>query len=126
VSVRRRIVAGAVLLAVAAGGVATSACSSAPLVEARAVSAAELPALQDTTRELVRPHCGLCHAPSSPEAKSEALAVFDLERQDWGDAMNRGQLATFRRSIARRMAPGGAEQAAIDAYVGDLLARAAE
>ena len=110
----------------AAGGIALSACATAPPIEPRPVADAERPALMDATREIVRPHCGLCHVPSSPEAKPGALAVFDLERADWGAAMDRGQLAVFHRSIARKLGPGGAEQAAIDAYVGDLLARMGE
>jgi len=114
------------LMLAAAGSVALGGCSAAPSVDAHAVAAAELPALRDATREIVRPHCGLCHVPSSPEAKPAALAVFDLEQADWGATMDRGQLAVFHRSIARKLEPNGAEQAAIDAYVGDLLARVAE
>jgi hypothetical protein len=38
--------------------------------------------------------------------------------------MDSSQLARFRRSIAVKLPPDGAEMADIDAYVGDLLARA--
>ena len=99
------------------------ACRSAPPVPPLAVADTERPALLDRTREIVRPHCGSCHTTSSPQAVPAALAVYDLEQSDWGARMSTGQLATFHRSILRKLEDAPAERAAIDAYVGDLLAR---
>lgn len=120
---RSTLTACALLLgSVALGG---AACSNSPPVEPRRVAEAERPVLLDRTREIVRPHCGECHTSSLPTAKPEAVAVFDFEREDWGAAMDADQLARFRRSIARQLEPAGADLAEVDAYVADLLARAA-
>ncbi len=119
---RRAALAGVVLLA-ASGALGAAACSSAPPVEAHRVADEEWPALLDRTREIVRPHCGECHTSSLPTAKPDAVAVFDFEREDWGAAMDVGQLGRFRRSIAGKLSPDGAELAEIDAYLRDLLAR---
>jgi mono/diheme cytochrome c family protein len=101
-----------------------AACNSRPPPPAVEVAEAERPPLRDRTREAVRPHCGECHTSSLATAKPGALAIFDLDQPDWGAAMSREQLETFSRSIARRLEPAGAEQVDMDAYVGDLLARA--
>ena len=120
-----RLVAFALLVAAAGLSAASlAACSGAPPVPVVAVADVDRPALLDRTREVVRPHCGTCHTTSSPQAVAEALAIYDLDRADWGAAMSEKQLTTFRRSIARKLEPGSTEQADIDAYVGDLLARA--
>lgn len=103
-----------------------TACSSGPSVPPQLAPDAERAVLQDRTREIVRPHCGSCHTTSSPQAVPDALAVYDLERQDWGGSMKRDQLGTFHRSILRKLPEAAEERAAIDAYVADLLARAAE
>lgn len=83
-------------------------------------------ALADRAREIIRPTCGTCHTTSSPLAVPKALAVYDLDRPDWGATMNRARLAKFSKRIAGKQDFTDADRAALDEYVQVLLARAAD
>lgn len=51
----------------------------------------------------LREHCGACHVPSSPSARSKALAVFDLTQPGWWRALTSAQLATSADMLDGRM-----------------------
>jgi mono/diheme cytochrome c family protein len=99
-----------------------------PVVAAAAPEAAYAPhvdaSLADQAREIIRPTCGTCHTTSSPQANPKALAIYDLDRPDWGATMSRAQLDSFRKRVAGKAEWAGEPRATLDAYVEELRARA--
>jgi mono/diheme cytochrome c family protein len=115
--------------AVAAAGSAVTETSEAVPAAAAAIgdaadAVAAQVALADRTREIIRPTCGSCHTTSSPQAQPKALAIYDLDRPDWGTTMSRKRLAKFSGRIAAKPNFSAAERVTLDEYVQALLARA--
>jgi len=79
--------------------------------------------LADQAREIIRSSCGTCHTTSSPQANPKALAIYDLERPDWGATMSRAQLDSFGKRVAGKAEWAGEPRATLDAYVAELRAR---
>ena len=115
-------------VAAAAPAVVEAPPAEAPAVAAYAVAPAadEPPAaapLVDRAREIIRSTCGTCHTTSSPQANPKALAIYDLERPDWGATMSRAQLDSFGKRVAGKAEWAGEPRATLDAYVAELRAR---
>src|SRR5262245_10175848 len=85
---------------------AAAIADAAPAVESQA-------SLADRTREILRPRCGSCHTTSSPQAIPKALAVYDLDRPDWGATLSRARIASFEKRIAGRTDLADDERAAL-------------
>jgi hypothetical protein len=51
--------------------------------------------LKEETRDLAKPECGSCHQSSLETAKPGAIAVFDLDAEDWASRMNADRLYEF-------------------------------
>lgn len=104
------------MMALAAG------CSSVPPLVQKPLASADRTALRDSARELVRPSCGSCHTGSLPTAKPAALAVFDLEDEDFAAGMGEEELQVFlRRAHGSLDEPG---RALLRVFLEDELARA--
>jgi mono/diheme cytochrome c family protein len=114
--------------ALAPAPAAASVAADVPVVAASAPEPAYAkPAeasLADQAREIIRSSCGTCHTTSSPQANPKALAIYDLERPDWGATMSRAQLDSFARRVAGKAEWAGEPRATLDAYVEDLRGRA--
>lgn len=52
---------------------------------------------------VLRVHCGGCHVPASPSARSRALAVFDLTQPRWWSGLSREQLAKSAQMLDARL-----------------------
>jgi cytochrome c5 len=116
-------------VAAVAPAVAEAHAEAAPAVPYAVAPAADsTPAaapLVDRAREIIRPSCGTCHTASSPQANPKALAIYDLDRADWGATMSHAQLESFRKRVAGKTEWAGEPRATLDAYVDELLARPA-
>lgn len=62
-------------------------------------------ALADEVREIIRPACGSCHTSTLPTAKSDAVRIFDLVRDDWVEMMSTENLEGFRRRLDKFREP---------------------
>ena len=54
-------------------------------------------------RELVRPKCAGCHESNSPSAKPAAIAVFDLDIEDWSKGLFPNRIKGFHRRIKHQL-----------------------
>jgi hypothetical protein len=79
------------------------------------------PELREQVRALARPDCGSCHSGVSASAKPAALAVFDLEAEDWAASMTRPQLDAFLSRIRGKLA--AADLATVRAFLDAEAAR---
>jgi mono/diheme cytochrome c family protein len=50
-------------------------------------------------RDLAKPHCGSCHQSKLDTAKPAALAVFDLDAEEWTAPMSRERLHAFLKRL---------------------------
>lgn len=87
-----------------------SACVQRPVASERseAVTAAPPPAdtlaLRQRLRELAKTHCGSCHQASLPTAKPAALAIHNLDADDWPATLSAAQLeGGFTRRLSGRL-----------------------
>src|SRR5262245_56942066 len=96
---------------------------SAPAPEPAYAKPAEA-SLADQARAIIASSCGTCHTTSSPQANPKALAIYDLDRPDWGATMSRAQLDSFSKRVAGKAEWAGEPRATLDAYVEELRARA--
>jgi hypothetical protein len=93
--------------------------------EAAAASPAPAPggpgdyvALRDEVGKLASASCASCHRTSSPEAKPGALAIFDLDREDWPKTILPEHHAGFRKRLASKA--DDATKQRIDAFLAAL------
>ena len=121
----------AVAMAVGAVADAVPAVADAVPAVAQAVPAAGATvrtdaALADQAREIIRPTCGSCHTTSSPKANPKALAVYDLDRADWGATMSRARLTKLEHRLEGVKSLTDADRAIVASYVEALRPRAEE
>jgi hypothetical protein len=79
-----------------------SCWSGAPIV-AQALPGDEHAGLVESTRPQIAAACAPCHVRSDPDAKPEALAVFDLEEASWSRRMSASQLRAFPGRLGRKL-----------------------
>jgi mono/diheme cytochrome c family protein len=103
----RAMRAGWVAVALATLAALLGACAQQrPLGERRADAAVAAPPPADTLllrqrlRELAKVHCGSCHQASLPTAKPAALAIHNLDADDWPATLSAAQL---ERGFTRRL-----------------------
>lgn len=77
-------------------------CTHAPRFEARALAAAERLAVREQVRELAKTRCGMCHQASRPTALPAALAIYNLDSENWSQTLSASQL---RGGFPRRLNP---------------------
>jgi hypothetical protein len=63
-------------------------------------------------------HCGVCHREDSPEAKSGALAVFNLNDPNWAASMPDDRLRDARGRIRDMQPRGSSDDRALDGHFG--------
>lgn len=91
----------ALVIACALGGLAS--CAGVEPLVARAAPEGERVALREETRRVAEPACGSCHRSSVPTHKLAALAIFDLDVEDWSAHMKPMQLQVFLARIERSL-----------------------
>jgi mono/diheme cytochrome c family protein len=82
-------------IAMGAAALVAIACTRPDPLVPRRLLPEEAVALREETRALAKPPCGSCHQDSLASAKPAALAVFDLDREDWTVRMSGAQLQEF-------------------------------
>lgn len=88
--------------AVAPAG-AAAASAAAP-----ALSPTEVTALRARMREHAKAHCGTCHQSTRPSHKAAAIAIYDLDRDDWHAALTVPRLQNgFPRRLNRLLDEAG-------------------
>lgn len=104
--IRRRI--AAVLLAAVLG---VTGCATRQVYTARPLAADEYATVRDRTRVEAKMHCGRCHQSSLPTANPAALAIYDLDRDDWATMLTPARLQHgFPRRLNARLDAPGREQ----------------
>ena len=104
--IRRRVTP--VLLAAALG---VTGCATRQAYTARPLAAEEHAAVRDRIRVEAKTHCGSCHQSSLPTAKPAALAIYDLDRDDWATMLTAARLQNgFPRRLNARLDAPGREQ----------------
>src|SRR5258705_9420455 len=88
------LVVGLALSAVLAG------CARLPVYEPKALVPPELQTVRDQIRGYARTHCGTCHIASLPTARPAALAIYNLDANDWSSTLTAAQL---RNGFPRRL-----------------------
>src|SRR5688572_27280401 len=71
------------------------ACSQPEPIKERSLSVEQLDVLRGQVRESAKAACGSCHQHTSPEAKPAALAIFDLDQEQWHTPMTDHQFHEF-------------------------------
>ena len=98
----------AVLLAAVLG---TSGCASRQAYTARPLATDEHAAVRERIRVEAKTYCGSCHQSSLPTAKPAALAIYDLDRDDWATMLTPARLQNgFPRRLNARLDAQGREQ----------------
>lgn len=88
------------LVLIAALAFAVPGCARLPTFEARTISPFELQAARDQIRTHARTHCGTCHIASLPTARPAALAIYNLDSNEWSSTLTAAQL---RNGFPRRL-----------------------
>lgn len=94
-----------------AGLAFVAGCALLPSYQPRALAAADHAAARDRVRADAKVHCGSCHQSSLPTAKPAALAIYDLDRDDWASMLTESRLrGGFPRRLNGRLDEGGRQQ----------------
>src|SRR5687767_243903 len=105
-SAMRAVIPALLGLAVLAGG-----CARLPTYEQRSLAPAELQAVREQVRAHARTHCGVCHIASLPTAIPAALAIYNLDANEWSSTLTAGQLRNgFPRRLNGRLDDEGRRQ----------------
>src|SRR5262245_45248149 len=75
-------------------------CVHAPLYKAKALGRTELQKAREQMRGHAKTHCGSCHMSSLPTARPAALAIYNLDANDWSSTLTAEQL---RNGFPRRL-----------------------
>ena len=75
-------------------------CANLPAYQARALAPAELQTVREQVRGYARTHCGHCHIASLPTALPRALAIYNLDANEWSSTLTASQL---RNGFPRRL-----------------------
>jgi hypothetical protein len=87
---------------------AATATASSPASAALALGSAEVAALRERMRDHAKAHCGSCHQSSRPSHKPAAIAIYDLDRDDWHAALTVPRLQSgFPRRLNRVLDEAG-------------------
>lgn len=88
-----------------------AACAHQPTFNANPLPAAERLAVREQVRGYARTHCGSCHIASLPTAKPAALAIYNLDAEEWSSTLTAAQLkAGFPRRLNARLDDTGRQQ----------------
>lgn len=88
-----------------AGAPLSTAAATAPAPQ---LSPAEVAALRGRIREHAKAHCGTCHQSTRPSHKAAAIAVYDLDRDDWHTMLTVPRLQRgFPRRLNRQLDEAG-------------------
>ncbi len=95
-----------VLVAIALAG-----CARLPAYQAKAAAPTEFQAARDSVRGYARTHCGRCHMASLPTALPRALAIYNLDADQWSSTLTAAQLRNgFPRRLNPQLDDGGKRQ----------------
>ena len=84
-----------------------SASPAAPPTPAL-LAPAELQAVRAQIHAFATTHCGTCHKASLPTAKPAALAIYNLDAENWSSTLSAAQLeGGFTRRLNGRLDDGG-------------------
>lgn len=96
-------------------------CMHQPPFEAKPLAPADHRAVREQVRGFAKTYCGACHQASLPTAKPAALAIFNLDAEDWSATLRSARLAGgFSRRLHARLDDAGRRQ--LRAYVESELA----
>jgi len=96
-------------------------CAHQPPFEAKPLAPADRLAVREQVRGFARTYCGTCHQASLPTAKPAALAIFNLDAEDWSSTLTVAQLrGGFPRRLNARLDDAGRQQ--LRAFVESELA----
>jgi hypothetical protein len=85
--------------------------SQLPRYEARALPPSEQAALNTQVRGYAKTYCGSCHLASQPTANPKALAIYNLDRDDWATMLTEQRLRNgFPRRLTARLDADGRQQ----------------
>jgi hypothetical protein len=97
-------------------------CVRQPPFEAKPLAPGDHLAVREQVRGLAKTYCGTCHQASLPTAKPGALAIFDLDAEDWSSTLTTERLTGgFSRRLNARLDAAGRQQ--LRAFVEGELAR---
>jgi len=97
---------GIVTLATVAVG-----CAHQLQFEAKPLAPAERLAVREQVRGYAKAHCGTCHQASLPTAKPAALAIYNLDAEDWSSTLTAAQLkGGFPRRLNAQLDDAGRQQ----------------
>ncbi len=111
------------------------ACLRAQATPADAAPVETLTELRESARETLASNCGECHTRNLATSLPRALAVFDLDEEEWARRMTPGQLRDAQRRLDEPTAPSldedvrreihlaPAERERFARYVADEIAR---
>jgi hypothetical protein len=103
-------------------GAATAGYPCLAHAGAAAGAGAAAPAsLASEVNAMARPHCGSCHQSSLPTASPRALAVFDLDHDDWSAGLSARQLRSFLGRLDGKL--DAARRARVSAFIDAAIAR---
>lgn len=86
-------------------------CALQPPLEAKPTAAADLRATREQVRGYAKTHCGVCHRASLPTAKPAALAIFNLDAENWSSTLTPARLTGgFPRRLNPQLDEAGRQQ----------------
>jgi mono/diheme cytochrome c family protein len=110
------------LATVALGCVHRPTFDAKPTFEAKPVPPGDHLAAREQVRSFAKTYCGACHQASLPTAKPAALAIFNLDAEDWSSTLTTERLTGgFSRRLNARLDAAGRQQ--LRAFVEGELAR---
>jgi mono/diheme cytochrome c family protein len=77
-------------------------CGHQPPFEAKPLAPVDQLAVRERVRGYAKTHCGVCHQASLPTAKPAALAIFNLDAENWSSTLTAARL---RGGFPRRLNP---------------------
>ena len=82
-------------------------CSHRPAIQTAATPPGDPVDVRHAVRALAKNFCGTCHQASLPSAKPAALAIFNLDADDWWSTLTAARLrGGFTRRLESRLDSG--------------------
>lgn len=102
----------AVRIAVCSAGIALlGGCAWRASYQPRPLAEAEHAVARHDVRQHAKRYCGECHQASLPTAKPAALAIYNLDRDDWASMLTEERLRNgFPRRLNGRLDADGRQQ----------------
>ena len=86
-------------------------CMHQPPFEAKPLASGDHLAVREQVRGYAKTHCGVCHQASLPTAKPAALAIFNLDAENWSSTLTAARLrGGFPRRLNPQLDEGGRQQ----------------